>query len=375
MAKKTKSDKNKKLQKRGRKMAVVMLASVTTVVWLLFLFGKMAIARTTGHPISFMTILDGIFDNILGILPPIIIFNFAFEYLTQDYVSDEISEQITSTLMSNPDTIKLFENDTKRNFLNATVAALAVQGEDESSMAIHSIEPYIQSRYNLRKYFRYNITLRDYPSGLIFSDPAYMLVTERLKYTKQYIASDILGSSFKIGFFIENKELDKYLRRQEFLMRESFIVNEEDYKKLLSLSEQDQRRFIEKEMALKVFIDRVPSPITGIEISDIGIVVSFESSHDQSDNEVSIDIAFSMPQLKKNATFLVSITEPTFSPSISLSYPRQSYEVVMYPFFSDVSDALVEEIDHGAGTCDISIQEKWVYPMSGIVFNIRELNK
>lgn len=370
-----KNTKNEKIQRKGRKHAVIMLAAITTAVWFVFLVLKIVISKRAGIPFSAMDIIDGVFDNILGILPPIIIFNFAFEYFTQDYVSDELSAQITSTLMSDPETIKLFEDDAKRNFLKATVSALSSQTEDEANMAMAAIDPYIKSQYNLRKYFRYNINLRSYPSGSIFGNSKYMMVCETLKYTKQYISSPVLSNRFKIGFFVENSELDKHLRGQEYLMRESLVIAAEDLEQLIALSPEERIRFVKNEMSLSVFIDHKACEIVDVYISRFGIDVVMESSHSRKNKEIPVDINFFMPQLKKRTTFFVSITEPTYSPGIQFTYPREDFHVTMYPFFSDTGDALVEESDRGSGTCDVFIQEKWVYPMSGIVFVIDELSE
>ena len=86
-----------------------MLALITLVAWVVFLAVKLLILKNRGENFDFGIVLDGIIDNLLGILPPIIIFNFAYEYLTQDYISDEMSEQITRTLMSDPRAIARFD--------------------------------------------------------------------------------------------------------------------------------------------------------------------------------------------------------------------------------------------------------------------------
>lgn len=93
--------KNKKeireKNRKSRKYATIMLALFTLIAWVIFLAIKLLILSSRGEEFDFSIVLDGIIDNLLGILPPIIIFNFAYEYLTQDYVSEEMSEQITQT--------------------------------------------------------------------------------------------------------------------------------------------------------------------------------------------------------------------------------------------------------------------------------------
>lgn len=370
MSKESIIDKAKRIRKKSKKQAVAMLAAATSVVWLLLIFVKIVISHYTGDPIAISEILDGVLDNILGILPPIILIDFAFEAATQDFVSEEISEQITSTLMSNADTIRLFDDEAKLNFLNTTISTLTTHGENEASMAINAVTPYIQSRYNLRKHFDYGISLWNYPAHSLFEDTDYMMVCETLRYEKQYIASDMLGHRFHVGFFTENKELDKHLRKNEYIFREALSIHPRELEKLIGLSDEEKLNFVTNEMVLKVFINHAPCKIESVSITDIGIDVEFSSAHDRSKNSISVDITFSMPQLRKQTTFLVSVSEPTYGVDIRLSYPRNVYNVTMFPFFNDLADALVDEADRGVGSCDVHVRDKWVYPMSGIVFNI-----
>lgn len=363
----------KRIRKKSKKQAVFMLASITAVLWLVLIFVKIFYSNRSGGSIDFWSILDDIMDNLLGILPPMILIDLAFEAVTQDYVSEEMSEQITSTLMSNPETIRLFDNDVKRNFLNTTISTITTHGEDEAKMAIGAIAPYIESKFNLRKHFDYNISLWNYPSQSILEHRDYIMVSETLRYEKKYIASDVLPPTFKIGFFTQNSDLDKHLRKNEYLVRESLIIYQDDLEKLCRLPIEEKLAFVRDEMALKVFINHGICEIEAVNITDIGIDVTLSSSHILTNDTVYIDVAFCMPQMKKNATFLVSISEPTYGVDVRLTYARNEYNVEMYPFFNDFEDALVDEADRGVGTCDIHIRDKWVYPLSGIVFTITSL--
>lgn len=362
--------KDKKKRKKSKKQAVLLLAAITAAIWILLVLIKVVVFFYLGRPIGLAEIFDGILDNILGILPPIILIDFAFEYVTQDYITDEISEQITATLMSNPDAISLFDDDVKRNFINTTISTITTHGEDEAQMAISALTPYIKSNYNLKKHFDYSITLWDYPMKAIFDSSQYMMISETLRFERHYLSAEILSSTFKIGFFVQNSDLDKNLRKNEFLLRESLSIHDADLKKLIHLPQQEKDNFVVNEMALKVFVDHIPCRVISISITDIGIEVELSSSHDRSKNSVYIDAAFCIPQMKGHTTFLASITEPTFGANIRFSYPRNLYKVTMFPFFNDLDDALVEESDRGVGTCDVHILNKWVYPMSGVVFDI-----
>lgn len=368
-------EKAKRIRKKSKKQAVMMLAAITSVVWLVLLFVKIIVSYYIGDPVELAEIFDGVLDNILGILPPIILIDFAFEAATQDFVSEEMSEQITSALMSNEETIRRFDDEAKRNFLNTTIATLTTHGEREADMAINAIAPYIKSRYNLRKHFDYAITLWDYPENYMLPNEHYMMVTEKLRYEKQYIVSEVLGESFRIGFFAENKDLDLHLRKDEYLFREALTIDPKDLEMLSNLSDQEKIDFVTNEMGLKLRIDRNIPVIQNVVINDLGIDVLLSCDHDRSKDTFFIEIEFGMPQLRQRTTFLVSVSEPTYGVDIRLSYPRNRYTINMFPFFNDLADALVEEADHGIGNCDVHIREKWVYPMSGIVFNIDALSE
>jgi hypothetical protein len=316
------------------------------------------------------SIWDNILDNLLGILPPLILVDLLFEYLTQDYVSEEMSEQITDTLMSNPETIRLFDDETKHRFLDATISTLVNHGEDEQDMAISAIAPYIKSRYNLRKNFDYNITLVRDSVGEMFDPEHYITVKETLSYSKHYIASPTLGSTFYIGFFANNADLDKSLRGQDFLFREALTIRQEEMQKLIFMTDEQKREFVVNNMQLTVTIDKARCMIEKVSIDAHGIIVQLCSTHDVTQDTLFIKTAFCMPQLREEKVFLVSIGEPAYNVNVRFDYPRSTYNVEMYPFFSDSGDALVEDSNFGVGSYEICIRDKWVYPMSGIVFAI-----
>ncbi len=358
---------------RSKKQAVIMLAAGTTILWLVLVLVKILVSYNNGEPLDFMDILNGIADNILGILPPIILIDFAFEYVTQDYVSEEISEQITGTLMSNPDTIRLFEEDTRRNFLNATIDSMAKHGPLEEEMAENAIGPYLRGAFNLRKNFHYTITLRDKPVSSLFDPATYITINEKLCFEKYYIKDAPLGADFGIGFFMENKELDSQLRDQTLLMQENLSIRSEELQALCDLPDDAaKRRFITEDMRVQAWINGELCDITEVIFTKSGILVRFHSDHKVEQNMISVEISFLMPQLKTEKTFQAVIADPTYNVYIRLDYPT-NYRVKMYPFFNGVDDARVKDADHGGGSCDIHLRNKWVYPRSGAVFYMEEL--
>lgn len=368
-------EKRKKIRHKSKKHAVVMLGLFAAAVWLCILAFKILNAYVNGGSYDFLGLLDSIWDNILGILPPLVLIDLVFEFVTQDYVSEEISEQITGTLMSNPETIRLFDDSTKRSFLDATIDSLVSHGENEAEMARNAIKPYIQGNNNLKKYFTYNITLREEPVSPLFDMPEYLTVNETLGYEKHFIASEPLGETFSVGFFTCNSDLDKNLRGQTFLFREGLTIRPEELTRLCAMTDEEKIRFVTTDMCLKVYIGHNRCEISSVTISEVGIEVALCAKQKMTGNTAYIEIAFCMPRLKTEKIFLAAVTEPTYSVNIRFDYPRSAYKVEMYPFFNAAEDALVEDADRGVGSYDINLRDKWVYPMSGVVFSIEQKNK
>ncbi len=358
----SKTKKQKSKSRKTQKYVTIMLAALTTIIWAIFLIAKYFI---TG--VNFSELLDNIMGNVLGILPPIIIFNFAYEYFTRDYVSSEMSEQITETLMGDRETIKLFSEKAKKDFIGATLSTLVA--EEEFDMVYGVIEPYLNSRYGIKKNFRYTITLKEYTANRFFPPDKYIKINEMLTFKKCFVGSNRLPASFSIGFFSDDKKLDKELRGQSYIFRESFKVDSEDIEKLKCLSPDEQRDFVSKFMELRLLVGKREAAIRDVYIDNYGIDVCFESSHNTEATELDIQISFSMPQLTSHREFLVSITEPTYSPTIQLYFP-DAFNVTMFPFLNDKDETLIQNAMPISGLCDINLQEEWVYPIGGVVFLI-----
>lgn len=352
-----------KKRRRSLQSVTVMLAVITALIWLVMVFIKLI---TRG--LSFDNLFDDILSNILGILPPIIIFNFAYEYMTKQYMTDEVTEQITQTLMSNPETIDLFHTENKINFIRTTMTSIV--GEESKDMVYGVIEPYLTNSYNIREFYKYTITLREYAGSEIFKSDSYFRVYENLKFRKRYVNKAQLTENFHVGFFLTNIEIDKAFRDCNFIFRENLLLKPSEIDYLNGLDDDARADFIENEMALAVYINDSKCKATAFNITESGIDVEFHSSDFISDKANQVEISFNMPQLKGHSEFLVSINEPTYSPIIQLSYPEDIMQVKAFTFINDGEDSLVEKANHYAGGYEFCIQDKWVYPMSGVVFVI-----
>ncbi len=369
-----------------KKRAYKIVGGSTIAVWLLLLIVKLVVAAHSGVPFSeaFRTIGDGIFDNILGILPPILLFDFGLEYIQQDKVYEEMTEQITGTIMSRPEVINSFDFDAKKRFVDATVLSMVDMDKDECAMALGAIEPYLSDKYDIKTKFEYFIDINDCDCFDCFNPEKYMLVCEQLSYNITYIATEPIGNCVHLGFFTENKELDRKLRHmsdnsknekeRRFVIREALTVDVEDLNAFISeKNDAELKKAMETLFSPNLYIDDRKWELGDFEITEKGIDFSFKASEDfynVGNKTNKIMIFFRMPQLKAHTSFLASISQPVYSPTIRFNYPAEKYDVKMYPFFNNSVEASVEQAELGVGNCYININEKWVHPMSGVVFMI-----
>lgn len=377
--------KKKKLSERMKNIRslTVLFFIVTAVIWIALVLVKMCFFE-----FSPKDLFDDIVSNILGILPPIIIFNFIYEYYTQKYESDEISEKIADTIMGRSDIMSRFKDDQKIDFIRSTINTMVSPEAAEMTNAV--IYPYITNSYNIRTYFKYSIILRDYETHPLFPKDRYMKVYENFKFTKKYINSDNLPQDFHVGFITANHELDTALRNQNYIFQENLSIDENEFKQLLEMPEEEWKKMVLEEMQLSVYIDDLKATVTGVSLSPAGIDIAFHSEHINRQlrkfepgahmtkydykTEHSVEISFAMAQTKGHSEFLVSINEPTYAPIIQLSYPESSMSVKAYSFLNDGDESSVERATHNVGTYEFCIQNKWIYPVGGVVFVIDNIS-
>lgn len=362
----------------------ILFFAVTAIIWIALLLVKMYF-----FDFSAEALFDDIVSNILGILPPIIIFNFIYEYYTQKYESDEISEKIADTIMGRTDIMSRFKEEQKIDFIRSTINTMVSCEASEMTAAI--VYPYITNSYNIRTYYKYSIILRDYVGNTLFPSEKYIKVYENLKFTKKYISDEDLAQNFSIAFIIANHELDTALRNQNYIFQENLSIGEKEFTTIFEMSTDEQNRLVEEEMQLVVYIDDLKAEIKEIMVKASGIYVSFQSNHvskssktsagrnigNRSERKIehSIEINFAMPQVKGYSEFLVSLNEPTYAPIIQLSYPEATMEVKAYSFLNDGDESSIERATHTVGTYEFCIQNKWIYPVGGVVFIIDSLNR
>ena len=371
---------HKKEYKKKKKQAFLSTCALVGVVWLVLLIIKIVTAFDSGDTFADVSqsILNSVFDNVLGVLPPIIVIDLVLEYFQQDKIFEEMTEQITGTIMSKPEVIASFEKEAQKRFLDATVLSLVDQDEDECEVALGAVEPYISDKFDIRKDFTYYLEIRDCDNIEGFDNDKYMLMCENLSYELFYVVSEPICDTVHMGFFVENAALDKVLREENvnYIMREGLDIAAEDFSIIREKSKDaaELQKYIDKLLAPQLYIDDEMWMIQNIIVSDNSIDIEFCGPDKKKQSGVvksnKISLYFHMPQLKQNTSFLASITQPTYSPIIRLSYPEEKYDIKNYLFFNKTFGPSAEKAEQGVGSRNIQIKDKWVHPMSGVVFLI-----
>ena len=101
-------------------------------------------------------------------------------------------------------------------------------------------------------------------------------------------------------------------------------------------------------------------------------VLRFRLNYDKSEeiSEHSVSIYFKMPRVW-NTIFEVTLVDPTKEPHIKLKY-KSGMDVTMYSYLNKETQANSGACIQRAGLYDIAIKDEWIYPKSGVVFNIKK---
>lgn len=354
--------------RKARADALLFLGLVTVLVWVV-----MFLIKHFAFGVDWRGLFDDILANILGILPPIVIFNFAYEYITRDSVSEETSAKIAEVLMSDADTIALFDEEPKKQFLIATLNSL-VEDKQEADMIYGVMEPYIEQIYNIRKNFEYEIVVKEYREKEgDYAPDQYFKIKETLSYRKIYMGNNHVPNHIRVGFMTNLADLDRELHEENYIFRENLSLKEEDVRKLMEKSGEELRQWVKNIMHIHVMVNGESCKLQTVSGQDGVVDMEFELARDLTEErEMDFSIEFVMPQLRSKMDFLVSVSEPTYNPYIKFDYPEDIVDVEMFPFMNDGKESLIQNAQNDMGECRIRLRDKWIYPISGVVFILKE---
>lgn len=357
----------KNINQLSMKNVTVLFAVILSLLFVIVLLVRIELQYRFRIEFNVIEFTDTILSSILGIIIPLLIFNVFYEYLVRIYSSREISEKITETIMSNKDVVDSFDFDTKKQFVKTTLQSILQK--EKGDVVFDMVSPYLQSKLNLRREFKYTIVLEDISrsecckwENFIHADN-YILIRENLSYTKIYTdETGFLPDYLSIGFFIDECTLDRHFKNKDFIFRENFSVGNEE----LELIRQNKEVFVNDCMNVRLYINESKTVVNSIDVADNGIVISYKTPAGTKMDEVRYDISFSMPNIKEKNTFQVVLCEPTYRPQIRLIYPREQYNITTIPFFDESYEEKIgmNDID---GLKEIDLKN-WVLPRSGAVF-------
>lgn len=163
-------------------------------------------------------LIDNIVGNLIGVLAAFLLFDILYNKLTQDAYARDVLQQITKTLMGEPDILDAFSDEDKMSFLKSTVTSV-MKDQDVVDMFVDNMEKHFDRVKNsrIRKMFDYTINLEpDLPPEYIEAnfpgadDGKYFLIDEEVKFSIKYLSQEencFSGEYVSIGFAYDKKAL------------------------------------------------------------------------------------------------------------------------------------------------------------------------
>lgn len=383
------SDKKKK-QLAGTLSATVILILVAL---LLVFAGYTYLAIKNNY--TFDDLIDNIVGNLIGVLAAFLLFDILYNKLTQDAYARETSQQITKTLMGEPEILNSFSGEDKKNFIKSTIASM-LKDEDAVDMITANLEKYFDraGAIRIRTMFDYIINLEpaltqeylDYgfPGA---KEGKYYLIDEELKFRMKYLgkkAENFTDDVVRIGFAYDKKSLDAGLletgKDADFtksIFNEDLVIESEAIE-FINQIPADKIKDVIQDLFMPILRidnseDDKDNDLIEVERKPNGLVLKFRIDYDHSEdiNEHLVTLYFKMPRLW-DTIFEVTLVDPTREPHIKLKYKTNGMDVTMYSYLNRENQANAGACIQRAGVYDIAIKDEWIYPKSGVIFSIRK---
>lgn len=373
-------------QKGYAKISTIPATVILILTALLLVFaGYMYLMIKNGY--TFDDLVDNIVGNLIGVLAAFLLFDILYNKLTQDGYARETSQQITKTLMGDPEILDAFSEEDKRAFLVSTIKSI-VKDEDAVDMMVGNMDKYFHNMKlaRIRKSFHYTITLTtelptEYDEFPGAKEDRYFYVQENLNYEVKYLSgSDINLSTeeVKIGFSFDKRSLDAGLmesdRDQEFakcIFNENLDITKEAVDYLRTLSEERLKHVFDNLFTAVLKVDGQQGLLDRVDVRDGGIVATYKVHYETNRSEHSIRVIFHMPKLW-DSIFEVTLVDPTKEPKITFDYMPGRMDVTMFSYLNKGDESNEGAYEQQNGLYDIAIKGEWIYPKSGIVFSVRK---
>lgn len=382
------SDK-KKQQRLGTLSATVILVLVAL---LLVFVGYTYLTIRNGYTLD--DLIDNIVGNLIGVLAAFLLFDILYNKLTQDAYARETSQQITKTLMGEPEILDSFSEADKKAFLKSTIESM-LQDDDVVDMIVTNMEKYFDRAkgIRIRTMFDYTIHLEPaltqeyveagFPGAV---DGKYYLLDEELKFRMKYLgkrADNFADDVVRIGFAYDKKSLDAGLLETgqdadftKSIFNEDLVIERKAID-FINQIPQDQVRDVVKRLFMPILRidnseDDEDKDLFEVERKTNGIVLKFKIDYDQSEDvkEHLVTLYFKMPRMW-NTIFEVTLVDPTREPHIKLKY-KSGMDVTMYSYLNKEKQSNAGACIQRAGVYDIAIKDEWIFPKSGVIFNVKK---
>ena len=380
------SDNNKK---QNSKITWTATAMCFLVAFTIIILGYTYMIITDPN-YGFRDFVDSIVGNLIGVLAGFCVFDILYNKLTQDAYAKETSQQITKTIMGDPETLDAFSDNDKKNFLKSTLVSM-VRDEDAVDLLTTNMSKYFDGARSsrIRKMFDYTITLDDVLSPEYgkkefpgWDDNSYFFLDEELKFTVKYLSKpdvNYTGEDICIGFAYDKKSLDSGLLEDgtdadfsKCIFNEDLVITQEAVKFINRLDEEKVRDVINDLFVPTLWVDGDggrEEDLVEVERKQNGLIFKFKLDYDRTANEHSVRVYFKMPRLWDHI-FEVTLVDPTKNPHIKLKY-KSDMDVTMYSYLNKDDQSNVGAYITRADLYEISIKDEWIYPKSGVLFHIK----
>lgn len=379
--------------RKERRVGILSATVILVLVALLLVFvGYTYLAIRNSYTLD--DLIDDIVGNLIGVLAAFLLFDILYNKLTQDAYARETSQQITKTLMGEPEILDSFNEADKKAFLVSTISSM-LQDDDVVDMIIMNMEKYFDraKSIRIRTMFDYTIHLEPllaqeymevgFPGA---ADGKYYLLDEELKFQMKYFgrrADNFMGDVVHIGFAYDKKGLDGGLLETgedadftKSIFNEDLVIEQEAID-FINQIPQNQIKDVIKSLFMPILRidnseDDEDNDLFEVERKTNGIVLKFkiDYNHGEDVKEHLVSLYFKMPRMW-DKIFEVTLVDPTREPHIKLKY-KPGMDVKMYSYLTKEKQSNAGACIQRAGIYDIAVKDEWIFPKSGVIFNVKK---
>lgn len=358
--------------KKDTKRTYANIAGLFFIV-LLLLFIIVVLINIMIGTITWESFSIDFINSLIGVMIPLLLFNFFFDRLTKIQNNHELSENIVQSVLLEKKVLNAFSVDQKKTFIKSITESIVGENEGKMLYTTTLMSPYLDNKYNFRRNFRYNISYTDqndvrlaFDQGEInFDKDTYYIVHEELNFIRSMNHYNLKEKKVSAGFSYGMQELEPLFKGEGVFFRENFLVLDDHIRFLQNLNDQDMDRFVREVLQFKFELDDHDLEYVVTNSRD-GFYLKFdidERIEIKPGKEYKFKYTFQMPQLKTENKFIAIVSEPTENVDIFFNHTANDVKITAIPFF-DESEA-INYLPNNIIKVELN---KWVLPRAGVVF-------